>query len=630
MLGILRRKSQSPYLQATVVIIALVFIFWGAKSANIDNQGGSNSVATVNGRKIPFEEYRRSYDQIINRYRDQFGGSIPEKLLETLNLKEKVLDQLVERTLIQQGAQKVGLIVSKEELRDKIQEMEVFKKNSAFDVALYKEILNASRLSVSEFETNMRSDLLTSKVLDHLSRFARVVPGEIEERVKRDYSQVRFAYLVFDPALFIDKVKPGAEEIGPFFEKNKEKYKTDPQVSIRYLAFLFNEDSAAAQTSEEDINSYYSQNAEKFKLPEQRLLSHILIKADQSTSADQLTAKKKQSAEILAKLKAGKDFAALAKQYSEDSSAAQGGLLGLIARGQTVQSFEDAAFALPEGGLSGAVQSQFGFHIIKVLKIQPARSRSLAEVRPEISQIIGHEKSKPITFKRANTTYEQIILAGSLDKGAGSAKIKETGFITQNSASGVVPDPLFAVAALKLKRGELSSLIEGRDGYYILSAKETKDPEVPPLAAVKERVKNDLAADRAKLLAKESATKALAELRAGALLIDVAKKYGITPQASEYVSKNSAQGSNLPGPVIQAAVEMTEKAPCNREVIDVDGLYYLTRLTDHKTPNPEILATKQKEFQKRLEDENSSLLLAAWVEHLRAEAEITINQQIIK
>lgn len=629
MLDLLRSKAQSPYLQATVVIIALVFIFWGAQS-NIGPEKSSNNVATVNGQKISFEEYGRAYNQVMNRYQEQFGGAIPEKLLEGLDLKNQVLNQLVERTLIQEGAQKVGISVSKEELRDKIQQMEAFKKNNAFDLGLYKEILGASRLSVSEFEASLRADILTGKIVDHLSRFGRVVPAEVEERFNREYSQNRFEYLVFDPAQFKDRAKVAPEDIAPFFEKNKDQYKTDPQVNIRYLAFPFSDDLASAPVTPEDISNYYNQNPDKFKLPEQRLLSHILIKAAQTASPEQLASRKKQATDILAKVKSGKDFAALAKQYSEDSSAAQGGELGLIARGQTVKSFEDAAFSLPEGGISNVVQSQFGLHIIKVLKIMLPRTRSLAEASPEISQSLRLEKGRPLTFKRANAAYEQIILAGSLEKGAASANVKETGFISQNSQTGDKADPQFVAAALKLKKGELSSLVEGRDGYYILSAKETRDPMVPALADVRERVKNDVLADRAKVLAKEAAARALTELKTGANFLETAKKYGLTPQETEYVTRGRMQGLDIPAQVVQTGFNLTEKAPYIKEVEEVEGLYYVTRLKDKKAPPPELVAAKQKDYQKRLQDENGGLLMTAWVEHLRSKADITTNKQFIQ
>lgn len=630
MLDLLRRKAQSPYLQATVVIIALVFIFWGAQS-NMGPGKSSNEVATVNGHKISFEEYSRAYDQVMNRYREQFGGSIPEKLLEGLDLKNQVLNQLIERTLIKEGAQKIGLLVSKEELRDKILQMEAFKRNNTFDRGLYKEILDASRMSVAQFEASLRSDIQTGKIVDHLSRFGRVTPAEVEERFNSDYAQNRFEYLVFDPAQFKDKAKATPEEFAPFFEKNKNKYKTDPQVNIRYLAFPFSDDAASAPVTSEDINNYYTQNQEKYQMPEQRLLSHILIKASQTTSADQLAAKKKQAMDILAKIKAGKDFSSLAKQYSEDSSAAQGGELGLIARGQTVKAFEDAAFSLREGGISDVVQSPFGLHIIKVIKIMPPRTRSLAEASPEISQSLKIEKGRPLTFKRANTAYEQIILAGSLEKGTSLANVKETGFITENSSSGVAADPLFVTAAFKLKKGELSSLVEGRDGYYILSAKDTREPVIPALAEVRERIKNDIIAEHAKSLAKEASAKALTELKAGANFYETAKKYGVTPQETEYVSRSRMQGLGIPAQVVQSGFNLTEQSPYIKEVEEVEGLYYVTRLKDKKSPGAETGTAKQKEeYIKRMQDENGALLMTAWIEHLRSKSEININKQFLQ
>ena len=173
MLDLLRKKAQSPLIQGTILIIALVFIFWGAGSTY---RGNRNSAATVNDERISFEAFQKAYEQLTNQYRKQFGGSIPKGLLETLDLEGQTIEQLIQRTLLHQGAREMGIMVSDLEVQQAIENMEAFRTNGIFNVEQYKNIISSSGMTPASFEETMRTDLIAGKTIEHLSRFAALTP----------------------------------------------------------------------------------------------------------------------------------------------------------------------------------------------------------------------------------------------------------------------------------------------------------------------------------------------------------------------------------------------------------------------------------------------------------------------
>ncbi len=629
MLDLFRRKAQSPYLQAIILIIVLVFVFWGVGTSN---GPGRNAVATINGQAISYQEYQQTYDRILTRFRDQFGGVIPEQLKKALNIRQQALSQLIDRTLLLQGADRMGLLVSDDEVRKAIQSMGSFQNHGTFDVARYKALLASSRLTPAGFEANIRTDLLTEKVAATIGRFARVAPDELTKRFDYDYASVTLAYLAFAAKEFTGRVTVDDKALAAFFDKHKEQYKTAPQVKLQYLFFSSREGAAAPDDAA--VKAYYDQHQADYAVGEQRRVRHILIRATADNSEEERAAARKKITEILSQAKAGKDFAALAKEYSQDASAAQGGDLGFFGRGQMIPAFESAAFALDKpGAISDVIETQYGFHILQLETIQPAHQRSLDEVKEEISAKLQVEQGSAVAFKQANDAYEQIILAGSLAKYAetGKAAIKSTDFFTRQAPpDAMAGKQALLAAAFTLKKGELSSLIDDHDGYGILYVEDTKAPEVPPLATVRDRVVTDFTAEESKRLAGEAAQTALDELRKGTPLADEAAKVGRAVQQAPPFSRHDRAGVTLPEPVVEQGLELTTRTPYPEKAINGGDTFYVIHLEGVKEPDPAEFTAKEAELREQLRQENGNALIKAWLASLKNAAEITLNKELLK
>ena len=635
MLDLLRKKAKSPLIQGTILIIALVFIFWGVGGGN---RGTRNSVAQVNDEVIPYEEFQKAYERLANQYRDQLGGNLPKGLLESLDLEGQALEQLIQRSLLRQGAREMGIMVSDLEVQQAVEKMEAFRSNGSFNVEQYKTILSSSGMTPTSFEDTMRTDLLAGKVIESLSRFAKLTPLEINDEFAFGNEEIKIEYVSISGANFTDKVETGDEQLKSYYEENKESYMTKPQVKLHFLTFPYATEEKPV-IPEEDIEAFYRQNFSRYSLPEQRRARHILIKTSEEDSEDTLIEKRSRAEQVLELARSGEDFAELAKQYSEGPTAQRGGDLGSFARGRMVKPFEDAVFSLNAGEISDIVETQFGFHIIKLEEIEPAYTRTLEEVRDEIAAQIQSQQSTQLAFTRATETYESIILAGSMDKFSQDSGItvSQTDFFSRKSPekSGVndamASDPAFLNAAFSLNRGELSSLVETPQGYAIIFAVDVKEPEVASYDNVKEQVLNDYTDSRSEAMAEEAAQALLATLKENenADFKGEAAKLDLTPEVSKYITRSGAQGSTLPAPIVNMGFELSAENPYPEEAAAANGVFYVFRVMEIRAPSPDLFSSKEDDFRTGLLERKKSAILASWLANMRDKAEIEINQQFL-
>jgi peptidyl-prolyl cis-trans isomerase D len=636
MLDLLRKKAQSPLIQGIILIIVLVFVFWGVGSSY---RGSTNSVATVNDEPIPYEAFQKAYEQLATKFRDQFGGNIPKGLLESFDLEGQAIEQLIQRTLLRQGAEKMGIMVSNLEVQQAVEKMEAFKTNGVFDVQLYKNIISGSGMTPASFEATMRTDLLAGKVLAHLSRFAKLTPLEVKEQFGLDNEQISIEYTSFTAADYEDKVEVNEEELLAFYEENKNNYMTEPQVKLDFIFFPFNPDQKP-EISDEEAESFYRQYFSRYNIPEQRKARHILLKTTAEDSEDVLREKLEKAEQVLELARSGEDFAELAKQFSEGPSAPKGGDLGLFPRGRMVKPFDDATFALQEGEISDIVETQFGFHIIKVEKVEPARVKPLEEVKGEIITQIQNKKAEDLAFNNATEAYEKIILAGSLDKfnkQNTEITVEQTDYFPRKSpeksgfTKGIVNEPAFLNAAFTLNKGELSSLIETPKGYAIIFATDKKAPEVTLFESVKEQARQDYISKKSLTMAKEAAEsmlEALKEQKSIEFASEV-QKYDKTLEDSGYITRNDFAGSQLPSQIATLGFELSADSPYPEEVVSSNSRFYVFRLKERRPPVSDLFTEKENEFRTGLLERKKAFILESWLANMRSKAEIEINEQFL-
>jgi len=626
MLNILRKNAQSVVVQALVVIIALVFIFWGFGGKMKDNP---NALTVVNGKEIPYRDFQQGYERTVEAYKQQFGGQLPPGLLEGGALKEQVLDRLIQEELLRQGAEKAGIMISKEAIQRKIQEIPAFNVNGRFDFANYKEVLERNRLSPVSFEAGMRNDLLTTRALKVLDSFTVVPEQEVQNWIDYIDQEIKLTYGAVQSDDYIDQVQVIDEALASWYETAKSRYKTAPHRKLLYLAFPFADDLGQVTVNEEAIQSYYQDHAETYNMPEKRRPRHILFRVTAEDSPETKNAKKAQAEKVLAQIKAGEDFAKLAGQFSEDVTRGQGGDLGFFARGQMVQPFEESVFTLKKGEVSGVVETPFGLHLIKLEEIMPAKTETLAEATPSIRRSLEQKGVKAITFKRSSSAYEAIIRAGSVAKYSetpGAHPVLKTDFFTQDAppSEGMAKDPAFAQAAFALRKGELSSLVETASGYVILFVEDAKDSVIPELAAVRDKAIVDYKKEKSVELARTAAEELLLKAREqNEWPASLARK------ESGYLKRHGITGA-LPVNIGQDAFSRVGRDAFPEQVIVIGTAFYLYQILDSRQSNGEMDATKRRLLEQQLHEVEKNILMAAWLGQLRKEAHIWTNARMLQ
>lgn len=631
MLQILRNKAQSTVIQIIVVIIALVFIFWGVGT----NMMNTREVAlTVNDDEITFQNFQEAYDQAIKNLSSQFGGTLPKGLDESLGIKQQVIEQLIQSSLLRQGASEMGLRVSADEVRKHITAMPQFQEKGSFNIERYQSLLSANRLTPNTFETSMRYDMLSDKTIQELGKFVTLAPeSEIQDLYNQENETVSAKFVKIDMGSFKDQIKVEKSEMQKWFDTVKDKYRSEPQLKLRYLAYNFDELGKKITVSDSDIQGYYTENLATYQVPEQRHARHILLRAGEDDSPSQHQEKQKKAAEILQLLTDKNQFAVLAEKYSDDASKANGGDLGFFPQGSMVPEFDAKVFSMQPGQISDVVKTRFGYHIIKLEEIKPATTRPLQEVRDDIVQAIQLKQAKQMAFQLANEAYEGIIKTGSLKAFTDAhpdITTTETEFFTQKQPPQKIGEnEKLLEAAFALNKGELSSLVETDAGYAILFALDKKKPVTPPLQTIEEKVKTDFIAYKAQEKARTTADAMLEQLRKGKTFEEVIAGTAYHIEKSGDISKKEPdQTLAFPASLHEQVFKLSPSAPLPKEPILIENSYFVYAFDERKLPTKIAEDKEEKRYRDALVRFNQQQLTAAWIRNLEEKAKITRHKSL--
>jgi peptidyl-prolyl cis-trans isomerase D len=632
MLQILRNKAQSIVIQAMVLIIALVFIFWGVGTKMMT---GRDTAITINNEEITFQEFQRKYEQAIAGYKQQFGDAVSDELLKALNVKQQVINQLTQTALLRQGANGMGIMVAPVEIQTAIQKMPQFQQADGFNLNNYKAILAANRLTPHKFEASIGQDLLGEKSITFINNFATIVSNaEIKELYQRDQETVTVNVVKISPDLFNDKITVDPQALATWFEAEKNAYKSEQKIKLKYLAFPYQAQIDKVTINDEQVLAQYEKDKGAYQIPEKRHARHILLKTEENGSTEKQTAQLKKAEEIMSKARAGEDFATLAATYSEDSSKTKGGDLGAFARGSMIKEFDDAVFAMQPGNISDIIKTRFGYHIIKLDKIIPATTQPIEEVRAAIATKLKNEQAKPATFQVANEAYEAIIAAGSLQAYAeknGTPAVIATDFFGRSAPPATLDhNPKFMDGVFALKQGELSSLTETPSGYFILFAEAIQEPVPPKLDEVKEQATKDYKLSLARAMAKEKAVALLGKVTGGEDFETTMSEEKLQSQKSGPLRKNNpTPDPTLPASLVDQALRLNAKSPFPKEALAEGDTLYILQFRERKTPETASLETgAKKEYTATLLKQKQDQLLSSWLRHQEKSTKIATSKNL--
>ncbi|MGH9354520.1 MAG: peptidylprolyl isomerase, partial [Terriglobia bacterium] len=338
----------------------------------------ANVLATLNGTNITTQSLQNVLSKQL-----QNAGNDPKAITR---MAQTSLDEMILRQAMLNQAQKMGLEVSNQELAAALRGIPYLYQNGQFiGMAAYASMVQQEAgMSVPQFEAQMRESILVQKLRDTVTDAIQVSPEEVHAAFRRRNEKARIQYVVFDPTQLAGAVKVTPQALAAYFAIHQTSYKVPEERNVKYA--LISPDSVRSQVNvtEANVEQYYNQHQAAYRVRERVKAAHILFSTSGQTP-QQAAATLATAKSVLAQVKAGANFAAMAQKYSSDTrSAKNGGELGWIQRGQTVKPFEDAAFSMQPGQISGLIKTQYGYHIIKVEDHQNAELQPLAAVKDAI------------------------------------------------------------------------------------------------------------------------------------------------------------------------------------------------------------------------------------------------------
>lgn len=630
MLRFMRQQAGNWLIKVLLGAIVIVFIFWGVGSFRAQRGG---RVALVNGDQITLDEYRETYNNLIEQLRERFGNNLNEDMLKMLQVKKQALNQLIDKKLLVQEARRLKFRVSDKELADSIMKIGAFQRGGVFDKRLYQNVLGRLRMTPEEFEIAQRDAMLIERVKVLITSSAKVSDQEVREWFNWSNALVNIDFVRFDPDKYKD-IKASIEEIKAFFEKNKENYKTDAMVKVRYLKFDPVAYESKVSISDEELQDYFDENREEFNTPKTVEARHILLKVDQNADPEDVEKARKKALDILKMAREGKDFPELAKKYSEGPTRSRGGYLGKFKKEAMVKPFADKAFSMKAGEISEPVRTRFGWHIIKVEKVNEASSLSFAEAKKKIQKKLTKNKSKNLAYDEAEAVSDVSFEGDDLLKSAKkqNLKILTTDFFTKKGPEkGIKNRAKFASAAFDLAVMEISDIQEFENGYYILQVIEKIPEKIPELKKVKEKVRVDLIQEKQEEKAKQDADTFLSALKSGKSMTTESKHFNVTPTTTGFFKRNdSIPNIGFEREVFKAAFQLSSEQKLPEKPIKGTKGYYVFQLKDRKTPDSEELNTEKASIKQKLLQEKKARTFDALLAQIRSNSEITIKEGFLE
>ena len=497
MLQAIRSNAQGWIAWVIVGLIILTFALFG-----IDQYARGDKVvvvAEVNGEDLTARDFLILYNRQKSRLEQQFGDMY-DQVVKDDELRDQVMDALVESEVIRQWANDNHMTVSDQQLAMTIQAADVFQRDGKFDQKVYEEIIMRNGLNVARFEYEQRQFLVENqyKMLTQGSTFA--TGTEVAQLAKLQGQERNVNYLRIDQRPFLKTVEVSEDKINAFYETNKANYIAPEQVVVEYIELSQAEIAKNVPINDEIIQAYYDENKSLFMLPEKRQAKHILINMDADT-VDAETAAMKIVSEVQAKIEAGESFSELAKIYSKDPGSAQsGGDLGSFEQGMMVPEFDEAVFSMEVGQVSEPVKTDFGFHLIKLTGIEAAQYQPLAEVKAQVTeqyQLQEAEKQYFDLLEQVNTiAYEQSDSLAPIVDATGLTIQTSDAFSRDGGAGNVLSNNKVINAAFSedvLKSRLNSATIElATNDSVVLRVKEVIEARQKPLAEVEAGIRENL------------------------------------------------------------------------------------------------------------------------------------------
>lgn len=534
-------KMKRIMLGGILGIVSIGMLLYLIPGQGVPSMGGDEQVvAEIGGDKITARQvYRRIQDTFRN-------NPLPPDVLEVY--VPQLIEAMLSDRAVAYEAARMGFKVSDEELARQIRSM---PQLGTLTPEQYQMALEQMGYSVPEFENDARENAVENMLNDVAAVGVIVTPQEAEQAYEQMNSKIQIAYLVFDPAKFQSDVKPTQAELETYYNGKKNGYTVPETRNVNVILIDQDKIGATIQAPEAQLRAYYDSHRDQFRTPERVRVRHILLQTV-GKSPGEVEKIKAKAEGLLKQIKAGTDFAELAKKNSEDpGSKDKGGEYGWMARGQTVKNFETTAFSLKPGQISDLVTTEYGFHIIQVEEKEAAGLQPFEKVRDQIAAELNKQMVNDKMQTLADQARAQLAKspqnAEQIANSLGLQLVKADDVQPNAAVAGVGVSKDLSEAILSLSKGGVTQLIQVTPARLaVATVTAVNPPHVQPLSAVETQVRASYLGDKSGQLLQSKAKEAADLLRSnGGDMEAVAKKYGLEVKKSEPFTRNGSVGGTI-------------------------------------------------------------------------------------
>jgi peptidyl-prolyl cis-trans isomerase D len=638
MLKLMRDSFQQlKWILVAIVAIFILFIFvdWGAGGARGTTDDRSY-VARVNGETISAREYERALYYTQKQYEQIYRQTLTPEAIQALGMGKQVLDGLIDQHLLLQEAGRLHLTATPDEVRKKILEIPTLNPDGKFvGNELYTRYVTGAMgfSSPAEFEEELAREITLEKIESALSNSLIIAPKAAEAEYRRTTENAKIRYVLYPASRESALVNVTPQEVEQFYRANQAKYMHSEQRAVKYLIADYARIRSQIQPTDAELQKRFESTKEQYKHAAQAHILHILIRVEPSATPQQDTEAKAKADALVKQLRAGGDFAALARASSGDpSSSSKGGDMGFVDQGSTVEPFDKAAFSIPLNTISEPIRSkEFGYHIIKVVERRPAGYRSFDEVKPMLSQQVADERARDVArdeiarigqkvkAQKPKTAQEFTALAN--DKVSSN---DTQWFGKSDPIPGLGNNAVISQWAFSAKQGDAGEVVGTQRGPAIPFLYGVRPAGVTALDEIRGRVEADARQEKARQAAKVALAKALP----AANVDEVSKKSGLPAAESTVTRLGYISGFNGDTTPLVTAAFTTPLGQLTGPIVVNEGAVVL-QVTEQKKVDAKDLAEHGAAYTDMMRQQQARNLRTSLLTRLRKGAKIDVNQKFM-
>jgi peptidyl-prolyl cis-trans isomerase D len=561
-------------------------------------------------------------------------GEQSSQMVQSVNLRQMALEQLIDQTLINREAAHIGLRISDDELAHAIASQSAFQVDGRFNVQKYNQVLRENDLDPSVFESKTRERILSDTIRQLVAQAVQVSQEEARNEFNRFGEKLSLAYLEFPYTQFIGRVNPSEAELAKYYSDNRDQFREPERIQIEFIRYDPEVLGRNQTPSPEDIQANYERNLNtQFTHPEQVRARHILIAVSPDASPTEKANAKAQVDEVLQKVSSGGDFAKLAQEYSDDPGTKErGGELGYFARGEMVKPFEDAAFKLRPGQVT-LVQSQYGYHVLQLEEIKKASQDTLEQAKPKIVAAIKQKMGSDL----ARQDVEQDLAAAlegrdfkQLAEKRSLVAVNTPYVSAEDSIKGAESEPKLLAEAFKFEKGDLRAITDTSVPYLVKLVNRTPE-QIPPFGKIQDKVRAAYVRQKGALLAEAAAQAVLKQIKSAA---DFSSAAAINHLQVHTTGEFARAGRQVPGigPFAEAteAAAMVSELPATLDrVLENGGNSYIFEVVAREPPTEQEWKAEGQTFTQQLLQQRRASAWMNFINGLKLATPISINRDFV-